>query len=939
MKHIFTFFFCFLLSFSLWAQTNVNMGSQATVTNCNYLIYDDGGANGDYSNNANQVMTLYSSDPSNGSVMIEITTLDIDTTDTLYIYDGIGTTGTLLNKINNGNYDNTGTYRYAATIQNAAGALTLQFVSDASGNGGGFAIEVSCTAPCQRINVRFDSLLSSHIPHLDPRDGYYYVDVCPYDTVHLVTYGEYPDNNFSYNQNDATTTFQWDFDLEQIDSLGGHAMDYYFKPGRGYDVAISAVDTHQCVSLIPTTFRVRTSKNPIRDVAHLNPVCTGQQIDLSVGYDQVSSLQLDSVGSEQITSLGVSDTVFFPDGISCPPYGYYYRSYVNFTSFAPNATITSPDDILYVRMKMEHSAIEDIRITFVCPSNNVCRIVPDYQNDGWGGITHYFRTNLGVANRQQEVLSCNAAQNPMGIPWNYVWSNNSTLGYQYANTTYGYCYEPGNVHYTPNPYWDSGSSSYKIDSTDVANMTQVYHPNQSFAGMVGCPLNGNWYIQVQDLWTNDNGYLVEWEMALDPHLLPQNWSYTVAIDTTYLTGPGANGMFVVPDQSGDLQYNVYVVDEFGCVYDTVMPVAVVPSPQPNLGDDISICHGDMVTIESNYDEPNTVYQWNTGDDTKDIMVLSAGEYIVNVATANDSATLVCYGSDTVNVAVNPRPMVDFAMSDTSGCAPLTVRFTDLTTPIADRNSYLWMVLAEDGSLVNSSNVQNPMFEIQDPGIYSVYLRVVNEEGCVDSLIRWNCLHLYLQPVAEFEALPEISMMSESQGIIQFVNYADSVAFQQGTLGLHWHFGDGDEDTATFSPLHTYSSWGDYDVTLTLDGGFGCSSEITHRVVIEDDLVFPNVITPNGDNVNEVFAIRNLNTNINPEDPDAYRSNELTIYDRWGRRVYYAQNYDTVEQDGNLHLGNQQFDAAGLPDGVYYYAFKYKGKARTIEYHGSITVVR
>ena len=114
--------------------------------------------------------------------------------------------------------------------------------------------------------------------------------------------------------------------------------------------------------------------------------------------------------------------------------------------------------------RSEHSAIEDIRIRLICPNGNACKIQPDYQNDGWGGISHYFRTNLGVANRLQDVASCNTSQNPMGIAWNYIWSNNTTLGYQYAPGTYGYCYEPVNVHYTYNPYWDDGTQSYKIDS-------------------------------------------------------------------------------------------------------------------------------------------------------------------------------------------------------------------------------------------------------------------------------------------------------------------------------------------------------------------------------------------------------------------------------------------------------------------------------------------
>ena len=923
----------------LRGQTTVLMGSQASVTNCNILIYDDGGLTGNYAPNVNETLTILSNDPNNGCVMVEITDLDIDASDTLFIYDGVGTSGPVLHKINNDNYDPTGTFRYAATIQNTTGALTLQFTSDGSGEGTGFEIRTSCIAPCQRITLHIDSANCSHLPHLNPDDGYYYVDVCPYDTFHFSVRGEYPDNDFSYHQADNTTTFLWDFDLEEIDSIGGNSVNYYFTPGRGYDVSISAADQSQCLSLIPITFRVRTSKNPIRDISQLPPICTGQQLDLSVGYDQISSLQLDSVGSEQITSLGVTDTVFLPDGISCPPYGYYYRSYVNFTSFAPTATITNANDILFVRIKMEHSAIEDIRIKLFCPNGSSCRIVPDYQNDGWGGITHYFRTNLGRANRLQEVSSCNPAQNPMGEAWNYVWSNNTTLGYQYASGTYGYCYEPSNIHYIYNPMWDDGSYSYVIDSSNVANMTQIYHPNQSFAGMVGCPLNGNWYIEIQDLWTNDNGYLHEWEIALDPHLLPQNWSYAVHVDTTYIVGPGASSMYIIPDVSGDIYYTAVVVDDFGCTYDTLMPLHVVQSPKPELGDDFHICYGDRAIIASNYNEPNTTYVWNTGDETPDIQVASAGTYSVFIATTDSANNLTCYGSDTIQISVLDVPHADFRMTDTTGCAPATVRLFDETTVENPSYLYEWMILHEDGSLAYASPNKNPVITIEEPGIYTVGLRVHTPEGCHDSLFKWNCLHIYHQPLAEFVSEPEISLYSESNGLIHFHNYADSTFVESGDIKLRWDFGDGSSDTAVFSPDHTYASWGDYDVTLNLISRFGCSSSITHTVVIEDDLIFPNVITPNGDGINDCFAIQNLNIRYNPEDPDEYRSNELYVYDRWGKTVYHAKNYDTYAVDGKILRGTQYFDASQLSDGVYYYTFYYKGKVKTVDYHGSITVIR
>ena len=222
---------------SLLAQSTVLMGSQSSINSCGFIIYDDGGQSGDYAANVDQTLTIYSNDPSNGCVMVEIQNLDIDSTDTLIFYDGVGTGGTELHRINNTNYDPTATFRYAATIQNSTGALTVRFISDSAGGGAGFTLFASCMAPCQRVEIHLDTIQSSHKPHIDPDDGYYYVDVCPYDTVHFVAYCDYPDNNFSYPQSHALTTFLWDFDLSEVDSLGLTAIDHYFTPGRGYDVA------------------------------------------------------------------------------------------------------------------------------------------------------------------------------------------------------------------------------------------------------------------------------------------------------------------------------------------------------------------------------------------------------------------------------------------------------------------------------------------------------------------------------------------------------------------------------------------------------------------------------------------------------------------------------------------------------------------------------
>jgi gliding motility-associated-like protein len=344
-------------------------------------------------------------------------------------------------------------------------------------------------------------------------------------------------------------------------------------------------------------------------------------------------------------------------------------------------------------------------------------------------------------------------------------------------------------------------------------------------------------------------------------------------------------------------------------------------------------------LDVDYTAPGTSYLWSTGDETESIFVLSEGTYYVNIITTDDSAGLSCFGSDTIHISSLPNPNANFALSDTSGCAPLVIRTTNLTSPADLDCEYSWMILRENGTLAYASLLESPAFEIDEPGTYSVALWATSADGCRDSIFKWNYIHVHPQPVAEFTATPEVSLFQETHGTIEFQSYTDQNILDNTGTTLLWDFGDGNTDSTETSPTHTYASWGDYNVTLSINSGFGCTSEITHTVIIEDDLVFPNVITPNGDNLNDVFAIENLNTNINMEDPDRYRNNELLIYDRWGKLVYKAKNYDTVSKDGQIIRGSQCFDASGLSDGVYYYSFHYKGKAKVVEYNGSLTVIR
>ena len=529
----------------------------------------------------------------------------------------------------------------------------------------GVFAQTSVLTDCQPFQLVFDTARCSHLPVLNPADGYQYLDLCPGENVHLAVKGIY--SGGLYAQSDATTTFSWH--LENSVTMNGTGLDsvaHTFTPGNGSEVVVTATDTIGCPAQQAVTFRVRSSANPITGAFHIPDLCVGETLTPSVSTDSNSHIFIEQVGFQQPASLSVSDTVFLPDGESCPPYGLYYRSVVTFMEFPAGATLTSANDILYVRLKMEHSAVEDIQIQIFCPNGSSSTILPypnfesTYDNSTFPATPHFFRVNLGSAYRP-DGGSCNAALNPMGEPWNYVWSNNTTNGYQYASDG-GNLFSSNNFigHY--NPHWDTELSpyfdthhSYSVDSTDVSQMTQVYHPYQNFSSLIGCPLNGNWYIQVQDMLEYDNGYIVEWELALNPQLMPSAWGYTIGMDTFYLTGSSVTGGHTIaPESPGVHNFSATIIDDFGCEYDTTLHITVHPLPEFTLGEDIYVCPGTSVYLHPTPSNSSCQYVWNTGSTTQGFYTSEPGTYSVTATSVNST----CSASDTVELH-------NYVLSDTT----------------------------------------------------------------------------------------------------------------------------------------------------------------------------------------------------------------------------------------------------------------------------------
>ena len=944
-----------------FAQTQYTLGqggigtTTTDITTCNAVIFDSGGENGNYSPGEDFWLTIH---PSSGAVTIRFsgelgTTHGIANTDTLFVYNGtdpnndsipllIGSNA--VNWVNDDNMIQVGDQEVSATIQNPTGALTIHFKSSATSQGGaGFYLVVSCAEPCQRLHANIDFENSYPTPHFDEdlNDGYYYVDFCPGDTIHIAAFATYPDNDFSYHQDASTTYFDWSFGQS---GYGQTDLYYLFGQGQGYDLTLSVRDQHNgntCYGQTPIAIRVRGSRDPFVNASLLEDVCQGTEIPLLISMDSAANIMVSHVGSTQESSLAVDSTVFIPDGPNCST--QCYSSAVNFTSFPPGATITQASDILGVRLNIEHSYIGDINISLICPNSRSVLLMPDHCGNVGG--TNYAFFGLYY---EPDGSNCNASDNTQGTGWNYCWSENTT----YAQNS-GYCYLNSNI---------GNMVSLTVDSSTVAHGypgqggfvqgQKYYTPYQSFSNLIGCPLNGLWQIQVCDTWSSDNGYIFSWELTLDPSLMPQDWTYDVEL--TGINWAGGNIVAtsdstaaIITDQPGDYTYVFTLIDEYNCEYPHQMDLKVVQQPEFSITSQ-SICEGETATLDPQFEYVGTPglvqYDWTNVETSSAVgsdAVLNIGQngtYSLCINAFNNDHSLTCSKCDTAEVIFNPQPIANFSSNLRENCSPLNFTLTPNITytdglPHDDdvTLTYAWTITDSYGNVALTSDQRNPTLSLQDAGIYTVHLYVVTQNGCADSITQLDYLTVYAQPISDFISNPERTNLGEG-GTIAFINLTDTTVFAANdNIHWTWNYGEGDE-THDINGEHTYTQWGEFTVTLSVVTDQGCESSVNHVVYIEADLEFPNIITPNGDGKNDVFAIRNMNPLL---------PNLLSIYDRWGKKVFEKQNYQTYAREGSdvIENASEGFGAEKLSDGVYYFTFHYEGYTKAVDYHGTITIIR
>ena len=905
----------------LFGQTyKINTYNGQTVTTCSGTFYDSGGATGGYTAGQSYIVTFA---PVSNFTNITFNSFNVQIGDMLEVFDGANVSAPLIAIYNNGNSPIGQTIR--ASFLGTQGKLTIRWTS--VGSSTGWDATIACSIPCQSYNT----IITQSTPPFTIDSGIYYIDICPGDSVELKASANFYLNDAYYHQDTSTTNFVWNFGGNN--NVDGQNITTTINNVQGYNAYILASDTIGCPAAQATEVRIRVSTPPDFTGTMVSPIQFCQ-------YD--STLQMGNVTPTpwSVTpSLSVAGTTYLPDGS-----GVSYTSNLVFSGFATGQVLQNANDLTKIFMEIEHSYIGDLNLVVKCP-NNATVTLKSYPGGG--------------ANFLGEPTDNNSAQ-IAGLGYMYHWLSGGSTTMAAAFNTYQYSFtDLLGASYTNHSYLPP-STAYPATSTATGTLPIIqYLPETPITNLLGCPLNGTWSITVTDNLMIDNGFIFSWGIDFDASLLPVAWGYTPIIDTTYWNYGIGDTSYQVINNQGQQDITYTMVDNAGCIYDTVFTVDINPAPQIEIGNDTNICVNDSIILYSNSDIANSTYLWSNGATTSSILLVPNN---TQSYTLTATSSLGCSNYDTIEVALVPLPNIQISddtlicigttaslkasggvlyqwsngdISDIIDVAPTSTTTYYLT--VTDNNS----CTADTSTMVTVANLPN-IITSNDTVVCdgtSAYLRA---SGGIN--YEWsngvNTANQYVIPLTNTTytvTVEDINTCKDSTDVLVEVldnpianitsNYDTICRAGEITLtaggGMTYKWGNGAssqsiKETAVHSKLFSVLAINTQDNT-------NCYDTTSLYVVVENCAVYvPTGFTPNGDGVNDIFYAKGIISNT--------AAFTMIVYNRMGQKIFETNDIN-YGWDG-LYKGQK------VQEGVYTWLIQVKeASIKSYELTGTITLLR
>jgi PKD repeat protein len=450
-------------------------------------------------------------------------------------------------------------------------------------------------------------------------------------------------------------------------------------------------------------------------------------------------------------------------------------------------------------------------VTYV--SNKVTVFEPNVPPDNQAPIASFTASPTSGEAPLSVVLDASASSDPDGSIVSYSWDfGNGTSGTgMNSNVTYA---NPGTFTITLEVTDNNGSTSTSSIDINVNQGNQL--PQAAFTAT---PSTGKAPLVV----FLDAGQSSD----SDGSIVAYDWDFG---NGTNGSGQTANVTYVT---AGTYTINLTVTDNNGGVSTKSQEVSVLPANQPpNASFSATPATGKAplnvsVDASSSTDPDGSIisYDWDFDNGTSgtgasaSVVYDNIGSYDITLTVTDDDGAKSTTSISVEVTAVNQPPVASYAITPTSGEAPLVVNMdgSSSSDPDGSIENYLWDF--GDGSTGNGVTATKTF---NNAGTFTVTLTVTDDNGASASISNEvTVTSTNVSPLASFTASPTSGEAPLT------VNVDASVSSDpDGTIvQYNWDFGNGITDNKKVASV-TYNNAGSYTITLVVtdnDGGTGTIS--------------------------------------------------------------------------------------------------------------------
>jgi gliding motility-associated-like protein len=339
--------------------------------------------------------------------------------------------------------------------------------------------------------------------------------------------------------------------------------------------------------------------------------------------------------------------------------------------------------------------------------------------------------------------------------------------------------------------------------------------------------------------------------------------------TTYTwSGNGSVSNSITVSPTVATIYTVTGMDANSCVNTATAIVNTVSQPVVSINSpSTNVCMGYTMTVVAS---GASNYSWSNGATTSSITVQPFSNITYSVIGSNGGA---CPDTAFFPITILPLPSVSASANNTLICAGNTVSLTAGGSAV----NFLW----QPGNLLGA----NQAVQMNAPTTFTVYGQGSN--GCA----------FFSTTFVDVPSPSAITPVVTPTAIC--VGDSAILSVSGATISL-WSSNPVPNTSVVMPFNNTTYTFSAVDVN-------GCTSDVFFTVLMRldcDEVVVYNGFTPNGDGINDVWLIDNI---------EKFPNNKVFIYNRWGNAIFHTTNYNNADNSWDGKLNGQVIDP-----GTYFY---------------------